>query len=212
MRRASVIVVSAALVGGLAAPAAAGTETEKYESRSASAWWRTTQTIEPGVKLRTTWYVDAYDTNDYFGAWVYRSVARCTLVDDRRRCRTLEWSSGGTRRLRDGDVFTVDRQARAGELEVTVKLTTRNRDGIVSRKVPTRVSATFEGTGDLSTGRDTSTWTSECGRYHSTSTYRSREAVASATVGGTDLGDARGGYLSWSTYRVTYDEDDSCYY
>ena len=206
MRRASVVMVSAMLVGGLATPAAA-TETERYESRSASAWGRTVRTIEPGVRLRTTWSVDAYESNDYFGAWAYRSTARCATVDGRRRCRTIEWSSGGTQRLRDGDVFSLDRRLRSGALEVTVRLTTRDRDGVISRRVPTRITATFTGVGDASTGRNTSTWTTECGRYHSTSTYVSREAIGTAAFDGVEQEGARGGYLDWYTTRVTYRDE-----
>jgi hypothetical protein len=200
MRKLLILFLGAFLTLGLAAPSQAAKPTRStYASSSTNAFWYFTDQIARNTTRDTVWYVGAYvDQDGAVFSDLYVETETCRTARNRVTC---EFSSKyGYSDLSDG-VFSLDAtNLTAAHIEGTYALEEYDSRGRLVSSTPTSIVADITGIGDIQTSGGKSTYCDPFVCIRSTFADRFRQAVASGTVNGTDLGETYDANIANSTY------------
>jgi hypothetical protein len=200
MRKLFVLVLCVLMTVGLAAPSRAAKPTRStYASSSVNAFWYFSDQIARNTTRDTVWYVGAYvDQDGAVFSDLYVETQTCRSVRNRTTC---EFSSKyGYSDLSDG-VFTLDTvNLTAAHIEGTYVLEEYDSRGRLIGSTPTSIVADIEGTGDIQNSGGKSTYCDPFICIRSTFVDRFRQAEATGTVNGTDLGETYDANIANSTY------------
>jgi hypothetical protein len=170
------------------APAAQAGQTptrERHETQGVNAFWYLNREISSDVYLRITWYLGAYQ-GDEFWSDLYRTVERCERRPGRDRCRTKSNMTGVIEDIGDGS-FTVAADLSTAHLEATYRLR-KYGDGPTGPAVSYTAVADFEGVGELITSKSEYTvWVGDCLQEKYRSRYESRDSFATGSINGRDV-------------------------
>jgi hypothetical protein len=160
---------------------------ERYETQGVNAFWYSTRRISSDVYLRITWYLGAYQSEEFWSD-LYRSVERCERRPGRDRCRGKSNQTGVINDIGDGS-FTVAADFSTAHLEATYRL--RHYDDNGNPKGPAvsyTAVADFEGVGEIITSRNEySVWVGDCLQERYRSKYESRDSFATGSINGRDV-------------------------
>jgi hypothetical protein len=194
VKKRHLLATGAVLCLGLAAPAqAAPTITN---AGSANAFWETYEQVSHTTYRVTTWYVGVSSGSDGTFSDVYKDVAVCEIGHHEEGGCTLESSSYGAREL-NTDQFTIDGVLLdSAHLDAVYDMQANDAEGNpIGDPVATRVVADWTGDGVTERDRGANVYSSGCTVFIGAFAGASRNAEASGTFGGHDLGETYGAGL-----------------
>jgi len=198
MRKVFTLGFGVVLAVSLAAPSYAAKPTKTiYASSSANAFWYSTEQVSRNTVRNTTWYLGVYSSTDGIFSDLYQDVETCRFS---RRSVTCSYTSRyGASDLSDG-AFTMDAEGlTAAHIEGTYVLEEYDSNGRLVGSTPTTAVADLEGIGDIQTNGGKSTYCDNFICIRTTFSDSFRQAEATGSVNGVDLGETYDAYLSNSS-------------
>jgi hypothetical protein len=200
MRKLGLLFIGVVLALGVVAPSTAAPPTKnKGTNASANAFWYFTETPARNTVVNTVWYVGVYQSSDGIWSDLYQDVSTCVTHGRRESCTYT--SRYGFSDLSDG-VFTIDADGlTAAHIEGTYNLETYDDNGNAVGSDPTSIVADLEGIGDINTSGGRSTYCDDFACFRITFEDAYRQAEATGTVDGVDLGETYDAFLSAGAFR-----------
>ncbi len=185
MRRFIVLCLSTVLLVMAAAPAHAGKPSRySYEYRSASGSWVASEQVGRNATRTTYTYIAAYVSPEWSGADVWSESTICRTSGRNTTCEFEGWTYGWA----DGAAVSIATDLSTASVAGTFTLETW--DGRRSTTSSAEVSASFTGVGAVQTNKGSWTYRSNCFSYRTTFSDSWRQATATGSIGGRDLGTA----------------------
>lgn len=196
MRRSILLVLAAAFVLGIAAPAQAKPTKTVYDSVNANAFWTSVEQVSATQTVRTTWYVGVYKSTDGTFSDLYVETATCTsAATPKEEDCTYEYMSGYTD-LSTG-VFTIDEaDLTTAHLEETYLLQSWDENGNPVDEMTASIVTDWTGEGETHRNSGKSSYCDSFTCYKSRFEEASRSAEAVGTINGDDLGETYDAWLS----------------
>jgi hypothetical protein len=198
MRKALVVILGAALVGGMAGPASAN-KPFRSTSATAEAFWHYRLDLSPTTYEATTWYVGVFQSSDG-GTFsdLYVDVESCQTGPNGDTCVEESEKFGFTDLTGPGDAFTIDvASLSSAHLDATYQLQAYDENGDPVGSPETHViAADWAGQELLSRMRFKSSFHSRCIHFTTTTKGIGRLAQATGTRNGEDLGATEDAFMS----------------
>jgi hypothetical protein len=180
MRRVLVLLVGVFVLVQAGGPTASAVP-ERYTSKGYNAFWHSRYRIDRDTFLRTTWYAGVYVSEEAgesdFWSDLYKSSERCERREGRDRCRSAGSQLYGVIDDLGSGEFTLDPGLETGHFEAIYPMERRN--GRHSESIgKIRISVDLVAVGEVTTFRESSTYSFDCYRvrYSGRSEYVQAEA------------------------------------
>lgn len=200
MRRIVLLALGVVLAAALAAPTLAAKPTrQKSETASANAFWYSSEAAGPGMERTTVWYVGVFKDGEGIWSDLYKEVVLCETSEE-GECQTESFAIGFSDLSGEGDSFSVENDLAGAEIVGTYELQESDGEGNpVGDPESTQIVAHLEGVSDLSSEKSKSTFRTGCSVFRFSSKGSFRQAEATGSVNGVDLGETYDAWLSSGT-------------
>ncbi|HJP64694.1 MAG TPA: hypothetical protein VKA30_00150 [Actinomycetota bacterium] len=201
MRRIAAVLIGAACLFGLAAPAGA----ETNQSSVLNVYWVTREPVTQNVYRQVTWYVGVYQDAEYgTSSDGYQEVDLCVRKGNRTRCRQESFKVGYSNLDKQGEYYTVDAVGlTSASLRGIYPLQTYDQYGNPTGDAEwTVITADVKGTGDITHSQDAYAHHEGDCYYVEITDTNSRPFEATGTENGADLGTTSLGIFSASQSRT----------